>query len=124
MERSLANERSFTKCAVIHCSRSSTLQHTYNINHRPLNGTDQNPYLGLIIHKSMSWKPHINAVVHKASINAVVHKASINAIVHKASINAVVHKESINAVHKASRTLTLSSGIFILVQKKLKKQPI
>ena len=32
-----------TKCAVIHCSRSSTLQYSYNINHQPLNVTDQHP---------------------------------------------------------------------------------
>ena len=39
----------------------------YNINHQPLNLTDQHPYLGVIIHKSMSWVSHINAIVHKAS---------------------------------------------------------
>ena len=53
------------KCAVIHYSRSSTLQ--YNINHQPLNVIEQHPYLRVIIHKSMSWAPHINAIVHKAS---------------------------------------------------------
>ena len=58
-----------TKCAVIHCSRSrsSTLQYTYNINHQPLNVTDQHPYLGVTIHKSMSWASHINTIVLKAS---------------------------------------------------------
>ena len=56
-----------TKCTVIHCNRSSTLQYNYNINHQPLNVTDQHPYLGVIIHKSMSWASHINAIVHRTS---------------------------------------------------------
>ena len=56
-----------TKCAVIHCSRSSTVQYNYNINHQPLNVTDQHPYLGVTIHKSMSWASHINTIVLKAS---------------------------------------------------------
>ena len=60
-------EVNITKCAVIHCSRSSTLQYSYNINHQPLNVTDQHPYLGVIFHKSMSWASHINTIVLKAS---------------------------------------------------------
>ena len=56
-----------TKCAVIHCSRSSTSQYSYNINHQPLNVTDQHPYLGVTIHKSMSWASHINTIALKAS---------------------------------------------------------
>ena len=56
-----------TKCAVIHCSRSTTSQYNYNINHQPLDITDLHPYLGVTIHKSMSWTSHINAIVLKAS---------------------------------------------------------
>ena len=55
-----------TKCAVIHCSRSTTSQYNYNINHQPLNITDQHPYLGVTIHKSMSWTSHIKISVFTA----------------------------------------------------------
>ena len=54
-----------TKCAVIHCSRSTTSQYNYNINHQPLDITDLHPYLGVTIHKSMSWTSHINTIRHQ-----------------------------------------------------------
>ena len=37
------------------------------MNHQPLNIIDQHPYLGVTIHKSMSWASHINTIVLKAS---------------------------------------------------------
>ena len=61
----MANE---SKYVIIHCSRSSTSQHNYNINHYPLDTKDQHSYLGVTIHKSMSWGAfHINTLVHKAT---------------------------------------------------------
>ena len=69
MEQSLGNEFkvNIAKCVVIHCSRSTTSQYNYDINHQPLNITDQHPYIGVTVHKSMSWAFHINTVVLKAS---------------------------------------------------------
>ena len=62
-----------TKYAVIHCSRSSTLQYSYNINHQPLNVTDQHPDLGVTIHKSMSHGHHnyINTIKASKTLNFI-----------------------------------------------------
>ena len=63
---------SITKFAVIHCNRSSTLQYKYNINHQPLNVTDQHPYLGSQIyvmgipHKCSSTQGIKNIELHQA----------------------------------------------------------
>ena len=56
-------------------------QHSYNINHYPLDTKDQHSYLGVTIHKSMSWASHINTLVHKATrtlnfIKQNLHKCS------------------------------------------------
>ena len=59
--------RTYKRNEKIHCSRLPTLQYSYNINHQPLNVTDQHLYLGVTIHKSMSWASHINTIVLKAS---------------------------------------------------------
>ena len=49
-----------SKCAVIRCTRSLTpLTNDYILNNQTLNISDQHTYLGVIIHKSLSWSPHI-----------------------------------------------------------------
>ena len=45
-----------SKCTVIHCTRSLTpFTHDYILNNSILNVSDQHTYLGVIIHKSLSW---------------------------------------------------------------------
>ena len=57
-----------SKCTVICCTRSLTpLTHDYILNNCTLNVSDQHTYLGVIIHKSLSWSPHISDIVTKAS---------------------------------------------------------
>ena len=43
------------------------LDTTYILNNCTLNVPDQHTYLGVIIHKSLSWSPHISSIVTKAS---------------------------------------------------------
>ena len=57
-----------SKCTVIRCTRSLTpLTHDYILNNHILNISDQHTYLGVIIHKTLSWSPHISDIVTKAS---------------------------------------------------------
>ena len=39
----------------------------YSLNDQTLNLSDQHTYLGVTIHKHLSWTPHITSVVAKAS---------------------------------------------------------
>ena len=57
-----------SKCTVIHCTRSLTpLTHDYILNNYTINISDQHTYLGVIIHKSLSWSPHISNIITKAT---------------------------------------------------------
>ena len=57
-----------SKYTVIHCTRSLTkFTHDYILNNCTLYVSDQHTYLGVIIHKSLSWSPHISDIVTKAS---------------------------------------------------------
>ena len=49
--------------------------HDYILNNCTLNVSDQHTYLGVIIHKSLSWSPHISDIVTKASrtLNFIKH---------------------------------------------------
>ena len=53
-----------SKCTIIRCTRSLT---DYILNNCTLNVPDQHTYLGVIIHKSLSWSPHISEIITKAS---------------------------------------------------------
>ena len=58
-----------SKCTVICCTRCLTpFTHVYILNNCTLNVSDQHTYLGVIIHKLLSWSPHISDIVTKASI--------------------------------------------------------
>ena len=57
-----------TKCVVIKCSKSpSIISFNYSLNRHVLDTKTEHTYLGIILHNSMSWAPHINSVVNKAS---------------------------------------------------------
>ena len=57
-----------SKCTVIRCTRSlSPFTHDYTLHSHILDISDQNMYLRVLIHKSLSWSPHISNVVNKAS---------------------------------------------------------
>ena len=57
-----------TKCVVLRCSRSPTLlQHDYRLNDHVLDIKDVHPYLGITLHKSLSWTSHISKISTKAS---------------------------------------------------------
>lgn len=56
------------KCVVLHCTRSNTpLLTQYYINDKPLTAVDQHTYLGVTLHKTMSWSHHIHTITNKAS---------------------------------------------------------
>ena len=68
-----------SKCAVIRCKRSLTpLTHDYILNNQTLNISDQHTYLEVIIHKSLSWSPHISNIVIKASRTLHFLKRNLN----------------------------------------------
>ena len=53
---------------IIRCSRSPTpFQHDYRLNDHVLDIKDEHPYLGITLHKSLSWTSHISKVSTKAS---------------------------------------------------------
>ena len=57
-----------TKCAVIRCTRSSSpVNVDYILNGTTLKLVEQHTYLGILIHKSLSWHPHIANITNKAS---------------------------------------------------------
>ena len=40
---------------------------TYAMNNIPLEFVDQHNYLGVCLHRKLSWQPHVNQVCHKAN---------------------------------------------------------
>ena len=57
-----------TKCVVVRCSRSPTpFQYDYRLNDHVLDIKDEHPYLGITLHKSLSWTSHISKIFTKAS---------------------------------------------------------
>ena len=55
-----------TKCIVLRCSRSPTpIQHDYQLNDHVLDIKDEHPYLGITLHKSLSWISHISKISTK-----------------------------------------------------------
>ena len=61
-------EFNITKCVVLRCSRSPTpFQHDYRLNDHVLDIKDEHPYLGITLHKSLSWTSHISKISTKAS---------------------------------------------------------
>ena len=67
-----------SKCTVIRGTRSLTpLTHDYILNHHTLNISDHT-YLGVIIHKSLSWSLHISNIVTKASRTLNFLKCNLN----------------------------------------------
>ena len=69
-----------TKCAVIHCSRSSTLQYSYNINYQPLNVTDQHSYLGVTINRYSSVSNYVETTPVVLTREAMVRLSSLYAL--------------------------------------------
>ena len=68
-----------SKYTVIHCTRSQTpLICDYFLNNHILKISDQHTYLGVIIHKSQSWSPHILNIVTKASRTLNFLKRNLN----------------------------------------------
>ena len=68
-----------SKCIVICYTRSQTpLIHDYLLNNHILKISDQHTYLGVIIHKSQSWSPHISNIVTKASRTLNFLKRNLN----------------------------------------------
>ena len=57
-----------SKCIVIRCSRSlAAVQCGYRLNNITLSTDDQHTYLGILLHKSLSWSGHIASIASKAS---------------------------------------------------------
>ena len=57
-----------SKCIVIHCTRSLTpFQYDYKLNDITLSTNKQHPYLGILLHKVLSWSGHITNIANKAS---------------------------------------------------------
>ena len=68
-----------SKCTVIRCMRSlSPLTYDYTLHSHILDISDQHMYLGVVIHKSLSWSPHISNVVNKASRTLNFLKRNLN----------------------------------------------
>ena len=56
------------KCVTLSCNRSlQPSSFTYYLNGEPLNCTTDHSYLGVLLSSSMSFSPHINNIVIKAS---------------------------------------------------------
>ena len=56
------------KCVVLHCTRSNThLLTQYYINDKPLTPADQYTYVGVTLHKTMSWSHHIHTITNKVN---------------------------------------------------------
>ena len=56
------------KCVVLRCSRSSMpILYNYRLNDHILDIREEHPYLGIILHKSLSWSSHISKISTKAS---------------------------------------------------------
>ena len=57
-----------TKCVVLRCFRSPTpIQRDYQLNDHILDIKNEHPYLGITLHKSLSWTSHISKFSTKAS---------------------------------------------------------
>ena len=57
-----------SKCIVIRCTRSHTpVQYGYRLNNITLSTDNQHTYLGILLHKSLSWSGHIASIASKAS---------------------------------------------------------
>jgi len=56
------------KCTVIHCTRSlQPIIHDHILNNQILDVSDQHTYLGVLIHKTLSWSPHISNTITKVT---------------------------------------------------------
>ena len=56
-----------TKYEVLRCSRSPIpFQHDYRLNDHVLGIKDEHPYLGITLHKSLSWTSHISKISTEA----------------------------------------------------------
>ena len=56
------------KCVVLRCSRFPTpFQLDYQLNDHVLDIKGEHPYLGITLHKSLSWTSHISKISTKAS---------------------------------------------------------
>ena len=68
-----------SKCTVIRCTKSlSPLTYDYSLHSHILDISDQHMYLGVLIHKSLSWSPHISNVVNKAARTLNFLKRNLN----------------------------------------------
>ena len=57
-----------SKCVVLRCSRSPMpILYNYQLNDHVLDIREEHPYLGIILHKSLSWSSHISKIFTKAS---------------------------------------------------------
>ena len=57
-----------TKCIVLRCSRSPTsIQYDHRLNEHVLDIKEEHPYLGIILHKSLSLSSYISKISTKAS---------------------------------------------------------
>ena len=57
-----------SKCIVIRCTRSLTpFQYDYKLSDITLSTNEQHPYLGILLHKALSWSGHITNIANKAS---------------------------------------------------------
>ena len=55
------------KCVTLRCDKSLHSSFTYYLNGKPLNCVTDHSYLGVLLSSSMSFSPHINNIVVKAS---------------------------------------------------------
>ena len=56
------------KCIVLKCSRNCSLLNSgYTLNGHILGVMEQHSYLGVILQSRLSWLPHINTIINKAS---------------------------------------------------------
>ena len=56
------------KCQAIHCTnKKQFIQRPYTIHNHTLEEVDSAKYLGVNIHKTLSWNHHINSVTNKAN---------------------------------------------------------
>ena len=56
------------KCKVLRITNKRKLIiHQYHMHNKNLEEVDEAKYLGIIIHKKLSWKPHVNSITKKAN---------------------------------------------------------
>ena len=56
------------KCKLLRITNKSNPTETYVMYKQKLDYVDEAKYLGILIHKKLSWKSHINSIIKKANL--------------------------------------------------------